>query len=228
MTSLNPVLTIGAQITEAIMLHESVSYKEAREKAIILLQKVEIPEPLQRMGEYPHQLSGGMRQRIMIAMALSCTPKLLIADEPTTALDVTIQAQLMLLMQGLREEIGMGIMLITHDLGVVANMADRVIVMYAGQIVEEASVKELFSNPLHPYTEGLLHSIPRLDERVHKLHVIKGTVPNPLFLPQGCRFNPRCPYARVKCTLEEPSLHGNEGQSKVRCWYPLSSTGGES
>lgn len=226
MTSLNPVLTIGEQIAEAIVIHQSISYRAAREKAVELLQKVEIPAARQRMDEYPHQMSGGMRQRVMIAMALSCNPKLLIADEPTTALDVTIQAQLMLLMQGLRDEMGMGIMLITHDLGVVANMADRVIVMYAGQIVEEAPVRDLFANPNHPYTQGLLRSVPRLDERVDTLHVIKGTVPNLLYLPPGCRFNPRCPYAQEKCTLEEPNLIDTGEQHKVRCWFPLGENGG--
>lgn len=228
MTSLNPVLSIDMQMTESIMIHSNLSRRQARERAVELLRKVEIPEPGKRIDEYPHQLSGGMRQRVMIAIALACNPKLLIADEPTTALDVTIQAQLMLLLQNLRDELGMGIMLITHDLGVVANMADRVIVMYAGQIVEQASVRDLFFRPRHPYTEGLLRSVPSLDERVEKLHVITGTVPNLLFLAPGCRFNPRCPYAQEKCRSEEPVLESGDDGHSVRCWYPLTGERGES
>lgn len=227
MTSLNPVLTIGDQVVEALKLHQRISTREAHNRVVELLQKVEIPAPQQRMNEYPHQLSGGMRQRVMIAMALSCNPKLLIADEPTTALDVTIQAQLMLLMQSLRDEIGMGILLITHDLGVVANMAERVIVMYAGQVVEEADVKDLFTHPQHPYTEGLLSSVPHLDKRVSKLHVISGTVPNLLYLPPGCRFNPRCPYAQEQCRCSAPELVSLNDRRKVRCWFPLGMSGGD-
>jgi oligopeptide/dipeptide ABC transporter ATP-binding protein len=226
MTSLNPVLTIGNQMEEALLLHQDLSRKEARHKAVEMLQKVEIPAPLQRMNEYPHQLSGGMRQRVMIAMALSCTPKLLIADEPTTALDVTIQAQIMVLMNSLREQMGMAIMLITHDLGVVANMADRVIVMYAGQVVEEAEVNELFTQPQHPYTQGLLHSVPRLDERIKKLNVISGTVPNLLYLPSGCRFNPRCIYAQERCREQAPVVSQLSDSHAVRCWFPLGKNGG--
>jgi len=206
MTSLNPVYTIGDQIAEAIELHQGLSHKEAMEKAIEMLRLVGIPLPERRVKEYPHQLSGGMRQRVMIAMALSCNPKLLIADEPTTALDVTIQAQILELMKKLKKELGMAIMLITHDLGVVAEMAERVVVMYAGKVVEEGDVVSIFKNPLHPYTEGLLKSVPRLDEESDKLHVIEGVVPNPLHLPQGCRFNPRCPVAIDKCKEAQPTL----------------------
>jgi oligopeptide/dipeptide ABC transporter ATP-binding protein len=206
MTSLNPVYTIGDQIAEAIQLHQGLSYKEAIDKAIEMLRLVGIPLPERRVKEYPHQLSGGMRQRVMIAMALSCNPKLLIADEPTTALDVTIQAQILELMKKLKKELGMAIMLITHDLGVVAEMCERVVVMYAGKVVEEADVVSIFTNPLHPYTEGLLKSIPRMDEDVEKLHVIEGVVPNPLHLPAGCRFEPRCPYSMDKCKTEQPTL----------------------
>jgi len=206
MTSLNPVYTIGDQISEAIQLHQGLSYKESTDKAIEMLRLVGIPLPERRVKEYPHQLSGGMRQRVMIAMALSCNPKLLIADEPTTALDVTIQAQILELMKKLKKELGMAIMLITHDLGVVAEMCERVVVMYAGKVVEEGEAVHIFKNPLHPYTEGLLRSVPRMDEDVDKLHVIEGVVPNPLHLPEGCRFNPRCPYAIDKCREAQPNL----------------------
>ncbi|MDP3488002.1 MAG: ABC transporter ATP-binding protein [Bacillota bacterium] len=221
MTSLNPVFTIGNQIAEAIMLHQMVSASEARAKGIDMLRRVEIPIPEKRFDEYPHQLSGGMRQRVMIAMALSCNPKLLIADEPTTALDVTIQAQILDLMRGLRKSLGMSIMLITHDLGVVASMADRVVVMYAGKVVEEATVQDVFKKPMHPYTHGLLNSIPHLDHDVEKLHVITGTVPNMLYLPEGCRFGPRCPYAQDKCRQEQPTLNASGPEHKVSCWYPI-------
>jgi oligopeptide/dipeptide ABC transporter ATP-binding protein len=218
MTSLNPVYTIGDQIAEAIQLHQGLNYKEAVDKAIEMLRLVGIPLPERRVKEYPHQLSGGMRQRVMIAMALSCNPKLLIADEPTTALDVTIQAQILELMKKLKKELGMAIMLITHDLGVVAEMCERVIVMYGGKVVEEADVVSLFKNPLHPYTEGLLKSIPRMDEDVEKLHVIEGVVPNPLHLPQGCRFHPRCPYAVEKCTQSQPELEQVAPGRYVACF----------
>jgi len=221
MTSLNPVYTIGNQIAEAIMLHQKVSASEARVKGIEMLRKVEIPIPEKRFDEFPHQLSGGMRQRVMIAMALSCNPKLLIADEPTTALDVTIQAQILDLMRGLRKSLGMSIMLITHDLGVVASMADRVVVMYAGKLVEEATVHDIFKRPTHPYTHGLLNSIPHIDHDVEKLHVITGTVPNMLYLPEGCRFGPRCPYAQDKCRQEQPTLTDSGQGHKVSCWYPI-------
>lgn len=206
MTSLNPVYTIGDQISEAIQLHQGLNYKEATDKAVEMLRLVGIPLPERRVNEYPHQLSGGMRQRVMIAMALSCNPKLLVADEPTTALDVTIQAQILELMKKLKKELGMAIMLITHDLGVVAEMAERVVVMYGGKVVEEGDVVSIFKSPLHPYTEGLLRSIPRMDSDTDKLHVIEGVVPNPLHLPEGCRFNPRCPYVIDKCKESQPPL----------------------
>ena len=221
MTSLNPVYTIGDQIAEAIVLHQKVSNREARTRTIDMLRKVEIPLPERRFDEFPHQLSGGMRQRVMIAMALSCSPKLLIADEPTTALDVTIQAQILDLMRDLRRTLGMSIMLITHDLGVVASMADRVVVMYAGKVAEEALVRDVFKKPMHPYTHGLLNSIPQLARDVEKLHVISGTVPNLLYLPEGCYFSPRCPYAQSKCRELQPSLVEAVPGHKVSCWYPI-------
>ena len=217
MTSLNPVYTVGDQIMEAIELHQGLSEREARKQAIEMLTLVGIPSPEQRVDEYPHQLSGGMRQRIMIAMALSCDPKLLIADEPTTALDVTIQAQILELMKRLKDEFEMSIMLITHDLGVIAEMAERVIVMYAGKIVEEGSVFDVFKEPMHPYTEGLMNSIPRMDVDIGRLHVIEGTVPSPLELPTGCYFNTRCPYAMDVCLTEQPQLQDVEGR-QVACW----------
>lgn len=221
MTSLNPVFTIGYQIAETLQLHQKLTRQEALAKAVEMLTKVGIPSPEQRVNEYPHQLSGGMRQRVMIAMALACNPKLLIADEPTTALDVTIQAQILDLIRDLRVEMDMSIILITHDLGVVAETADRVIVMYAGKIVEEASTLDLFEAPQHPYTEGLLNSIPKIEERRERLHVISGMVPHPLLMPQGCRFNPRCPYAVEKCRETEPELMELDHNHKVSCWYPL-------
>jgi oligopeptide transport system ATP-binding protein len=226
MTSLNPVYTIGNQIAEAIVLHQKVSRSEARDKTIAMLRKVEIPLPEKRFDEYPHQFSGGMRQRVMIAMALSCNPKLLIADEPTTALDVTIQAQILDLMRALRQELGMSIMLITHDLGVVANMAERVVVMYAGKIVEEATMHDAFNRPMHPYTNGLLNSIPRLEHDVDKLQVIAGTVPNLLYLPEGCHFHPRCPYAQDKCREVQPTLTEVASAHRASCWYPIMVHGG--
>lgn len=206
MTSLNPVFTIGDQIMEAIILHQKLSKKDARDRAIEMLRLVGIPSPEQRVDEYPHQLSGGMRQRVMIAMALSCNPRLLIADEPTTALDVTIQAQILELLQRLQEEFGMAIIMITHDLGVVAGMVDRVIVMYAGKVVEEAPVRELFTSPKHPYTEGLLGSIPKLHQVQDRLQTIEGVVPSPFNMPKGCRFHPRCKYAQPACEEAEPLL----------------------
>jgi len=192
MTSLNPVLQVGVQIAEAITLHQGVSPRIARSKAIDMLALVGIPAPAKRVDDYPHQMSGGMRQRVMIAMALSCNPKLLIADEPTTALDVTIQAQILDLMLRLRDEFGTAIMLITHNLGVVAETVSKVIVMYAGKIVESADVVSVFKQPLHPYTIGLIGSVPKLNEDLERLHVIKGVVPNPSRMPSGCRFHPRC------------------------------------
>ncbi len=218
MTSLNPVFTIGYQIMEAIMLHQRVSKREARKKAIEMLRQVGIPEPEQRVDEYPHQLSGGMRQRAMIAMALSCNPSLLIADEPTTALDVTIQAQVLDLMQNLKKEFRAAIMLITHDLGVVAEMCEEVVVMYLGKVVEHAKVRPIFHEPKHPYTQGLLKSIPSLATKKKRLEPIKGVVPDPLHAPPGCPFNPRCPHAMDICTQEVPPLKEVSSGHEVACW----------
>lgn len=219
-SSLNPVYTIGGQVAESIMLHKNVSKAEAIEKAVALLAMTGIPSPEKRANEYPHQLSGGMLQRVMIATALACEPKLLIADEPTTALDVTIQAQILDLIRDLNEKLNMGVMLITHDLGVVAQMCTRVVVMYLGQIVEEAEVNALFSNPLHPYTKGLLQSMPHLEgTRSEKLHVIEGSVPSLNNVPQGCRFAPRCPYADKTCLEKVPALEDIGGGQMVRCWH---------
>jgi len=207
MTSLNPVHTVGFQITEGIKAHEPRAGRaELRERGIAALQRVRIPSPERRFDEYPHQMSGGMRQRVMIAMALACSPRLLIADEPTTALDVTVQAQILDLLRDLQAETGMSIILITHDLGVVAEMADDVAVMYAGRVVERTSARALFEDPQHPYTLGLLGSIPRLDEDRDRLLAIQGTVPPPFALPPGCRFNPRCPFAIEACRAEVPAL----------------------
>ncbi|ADQ15166.1 ABC transporter ATP-binding protein [Halanaerobium hydrogeniformans] len=218
MTSLNPVYTIGDQIAEAIMLHKKVKRKEAIRQSIEMLKKVGIPLPEQRVKEYPHQLSGGMRQRVMIAMALSCDPQLLIADEPTTALDVTIQAQILELMNSLKEKYGMAIMMITHDLGVIAEVSDRVAVMYAGKVVEYTDVNTLFEDPKHPYTWGLMNSIPKLDKDVDRLEAIPGSVPSPLNFPDGCKFNTRCPLAEGKCYEVEPALEEVVKGHKVRCW----------
>lgn len=217
MTSLNPVFKIGEQITEAIELHQNTSEKEAFERAVELLRLVGIPAAKERMKDYPHQLSGGMRQRVMIAMALACNPELLIADEPTTALDVTIQAQILELMRRLQAELGMAILLITHDLGVVAEMADEVVVMYAGQVMEYSDVNRIFSNPLHPYTAGLMRSIPRIDVKQDKLYVIEGVVPNPTSFPKGCRFAPRCPLAEHACKAAIPELREITEGHYVRC-----------
>lgn len=217
MTSLNPVLTIGRQISESIIKHEGVSKKEARKRSIEMLRLVGIPSPETRIDNYPHQLSGGMRQRVMIAMALSCSPELLIADEPTTALDVTIQAQILDLILDLKDKFGTAVLLITHDLGVVAEIADKVVVMYCGKVVENAFVKDLFKEPLHPYTEGLLNSIPKINEDVEKLFIIPGTVPNPLELPFGCAFRDRCSKCFDKCKNSNPPLI-NLGDRKVRCF----------
>lgn len=218
MTSLNPVFTIGNQIMESIMLHQGLSKADARNKAIEMLRLVGIPSPEKRVDEYPHQLSGGMRQRVMIAMALSCNPKLLIADEPTTALDVTIQAQILDLMRKLRDDLGTAIMLITHDLGVVAELCEQVVVMYAGKIVERGDVGTIFANPTHPYTLGLLGSIPKLHENQRRLQAIPGVVPNPAFMPKGCRFHPRCKYAAEQCKLAQPSLTELGNGHEVACW----------
>ena len=206
MTSLNPSFTIGDQITETILCHRGGSHRAARERAIELLRRVHIPSPERRIDEYPHKLSGGMRQRVMIAMALACDPKLLIADEPTTALDVTLQAQILNLMHELKAAIGAAIILITHDLGIVAEVCDEVAVMYAGEIVERAGVEELFASPQHPYTVGLLGSIPRLDRRASHLATIQGMVPNMAKLPSGCRFAARCPFVGEACLKAPPPL----------------------
>jgi oligopeptide/dipeptide ABC transporter ATP-binding protein len=206
MTSLNPVFTIGDQLMETVRVHERVGAAVQRERAIAMLTKVGIAEPERRLRDYPHQLSGGMRQRVMIAMALACHPKLLIADEPTTALDVTIQQQILELLLDLREELGMAIVIITHNMGVVAEMADRVIVMYAGRIVERAPVGELFDRPAHPYTRGLLESIPSLADERDRLKTIPGTLPNPAALPPGCRFEPRCHWRIGACAAAVPPL----------------------
>lgn len=218
LTSLNPLFTVGNQISESIRLHQGASKQEARIKSIEMLRRVGIPRPEKVYSSHPHLLSGGMRQRVMIAMALSCNPKLLIADEPTTALDVTIQAQILELMKGLTRDFDTSIMLITHDLGVVAEMVDTVIVMYAGQVVEHTDVFTLFSSPKHPYTKGLLDSTPKIHERNEELLTIEGTVPIPSAMPKGCRFQPRCPYAMEKCVHEAPLLEETSAGHKVRCW----------
>jgi oligopeptide/dipeptide ABC transporter ATP-binding protein len=206
MTSLNPVFTVGDQIAEGLLLHRGLDAEEARLEAIDLLERVRIPAPERRLNEYPHQLSGGMRQRVMIAMALACRPKLLIADEPTTALDVTVQAQILDLMLELKRDLGMAILLITHDLGVVAETAERVVVMYAGNVAERANTTALFERPRHPYTAGLFLSLPRLDAEGERLRPIQGSVPDPLNPPKGCRFHPRCPFAFDRCRTEPPPL----------------------
>ena len=216
MTSLSPVHTVGNQIAEAIILHQNADKKEARERAIDALNKVRLPRPDRQVDAYPHELSGGMRQRAMIAMALSCNPSLLIADEPTTALDVTVQAQILDLMRHLQSDIGMAIMLITHDLGVVASMADYVAVMYLGKIVEYSDTRTVFKNPRHPYTRGLLNSIPQVGQK-RRLVPIEGTIPDPFEIPQGCAFAPRCPHAMDKCR-EEPQLLEIESGHRVSCW----------
>ncbi|MGI6037653.1 MAG: ABC transporter ATP-binding protein [Limnochordia bacterium] len=234
LTTLNPVLKVGDQIMEAIKIHYPHSpsslweranprvqreiHRQAWERALAMLEHVGIPAPAQRMVEYPHQFSGGMRQRVMIAIALSCNPSLLIADEPTTALDVTIQAQILDLMARLRDEFKMSIMLITHDLGVVAEFCDRIIVMYAGQVVEEGRTEDILTHPLHPYTKGLLKSIPRLGDRRHRIEPIDGLVPELHNLPPGCNFQSRCPLAKGRCLQEKPTLRKVEGQHKVSCW----------
>ena len=218
MTSLNPVFTVGDQISEAVQLHQNFSAKDAMDRAVEMMQLVGIPSPGQRVHDYPHQLSGGMRQRVMIAMALSCNPKLLIADEPTTALDVTVQAQILELMKELRERLGMAIMLITHDLGVVAEMVDEVVVMYAGRVVERGPVADVFASPQHPYTESLLDSIPLLGMRYSTpLKAIRGVVPSPLEWPTGCRFAPRCDYAFDRCIDQDPPLLPVPPQESA-CW----------
>jgi oligopeptide/dipeptide ABC transporter ATP-binding protein len=216
MTSLNPVYTCGEQIIETVVLHERVSRQAARQRAIEMLELVGIPSPAQRVDEYPHQMSGGMRQRVMIAMALACHPAVLIADEPTTALDVTIQAQILELLRRLQQELGMAVVLITHDLGVVAETADHVAVMYAGRVVEYCDVRAAFRRPLHPYTAGLQASLPRLGTTQDRLRVIPGSVPNPADFPIGCRFHPRCPVAQNRC-LTDPTLAEIEPGHLSRC-----------
>jgi oligopeptide/dipeptide ABC transporter ATP-binding protein len=221
MNSLNPVLRIGDQITEVIRLHQGLSKKDALDKALEMLQLVGMPSAGERLKNYPHQMSGGMRQRVMIAMALSCNPRLMLADEPTTALDVTIQAQILDLMTGLKEEVGTSVILITHDLGVIAEAAQNAAVMYTGKIVEACSVGDLFSNPLHPYTEGLMKSTPNLEEisdTQERLNVIEGVVPNLYNLPPGCSFQERCPYTMAICREKEPQLKEMSPGHYVRCW----------
>jgi oligopeptide transport system ATP-binding protein len=220
LSSLNPVLSVGEQLGEMFVVHRGMSRKDSRAKAVELMDRVRIPAAKERVGQYPHQFSGGMRQRIMIAMALALEPKLIIADEPTTALDVTVQAQVMDLLAELQRELDMGLILITHDLGVVADVADRIAVMYAGRIVETAPVHEIYRNPAHPYTKGLLESIPRLDQKGQELYAIKGLPPNLLHIPPGCAFNPRCPRARDVCRTEVPPLYdvAEDRQSACHFW----------
>jgi oligopeptide transport system ATP-binding protein len=219
MTSLNPVLTVGWQLTEPLILHRGATKREAKVRASELLDLVGIPDPEQRLRSYPHELSGGMRQRVMIAMALACSPKVIIADEPTTALDVTIQAQIIEIVRDLREKLGTALIWITHDLGVIAGLADRVIVMYGGQIVEQAAVADLYARPAHPYTQGLLKSLPRLDEPGQRLVNIPGQPPSLLAEPVGCSFAPRCPYAFDRCLTENPVLVDIGHEHLVACWW---------
>lgn len=219
LTALNPVFTIGKQITEAILFHRSMSKNEAWRRAEELVRLVGISDPKQRLKQYPHELSGGMRQRVMIAIALASEPELLIADEPTTALDVTIEAQILELLRSLRKERNMSIVLITHDIGVAAEMANRIVIMYAGKVMEIAETKDLFDQPFHPYSKGLLESVPRMDgERGVPLKSINGSIPSLNEVPAGCRFAPRCPFATEKCHLEEPVL-GTRGNRQVACWH---------
>lgn len=218
MTSLNPVYTVGFQIIEILREHSKISKKAAKDKAIEMLKLVGIPRPNEVINEYPHQLSGGMRQRIMIAIGLACNPEILIADEPTTALDVTIQAQILDLLNSLQEKLNMSIILITHDLGVVSEVCDRVVVMYAGQVIEEAEVRDLFEHPTHPYTKGLISSTPKIGEKKEFLYTIEGTVPRLEEMPAGCRFAPRCPKAFAKCFSESPPLFEILQTQKSRCW----------
>ncbi|UOQ44160.1 ABC transporter ATP-binding protein [Halobacillus salinarum] len=218
MTALNPVFTIGYQIIEPLKLHLRLNKKEARSRAVELLAQVGISNPDKRLKQYPHELSGGMRQRVMIAMALACNPSLLIADEPTTALDVTIQAQILDLIDSLKEELGMGVIMVTHDMGVVAEVADRVMVMYAGDVVETGTVEEIFSSPEHPYTQGLLASVPNVDDADAKLQAIPGSLPNLNEKITGCRFHPRCPYAMEQCSQEDPPQFKISSQHLSKCW----------
>ncbi|WP_394045247.1 ABC transporter ATP-binding protein [Roseixanthobacter liquoris] len=218
MTALNPVYTIGDQIMEALLAHERCGRQEARSRVVAALREVGIPDPERRIDTYPHELSGGMRQRVVIAMALICRPKLLIADEPTTALDVTVQAQILELFRQLRDSHAMGLMLITHDLGVVAEMADDVMVMYAGRVVEAGPVASIFNNPQHPYTIGLLGSLPKITERQGRLSIIPGTVPNLMAPPSGCCFHPRCPLSTERCVSDAPPLAAVRGRHRSACW----------
>ena len=217
MTSLNPVLRIGEQVTEGIRRHEAVSATAARERALALFRKVRIPDPERRFAAYPHKLSGGMRQRVMIAMAIACRPKILIADEPTTALDVTVQAQILNLLRDLRAELGMSVILISHDMGVISEFTDRIAVMYAGQVVEQAAGSGLFEQPMHPYTDGLLRAIPDIDADVARLATIPGSIPDPAYPPAGCRFHPRCPEAIEACTQQMPAMIDLSAQHQTRC-----------
>ena len=219
MTSLNPVLTVGHQITESVRVHKGATAKEAEDRALELLELVGIPDGRQRLKAYPHELSGGMRQRVMIAIALACSPKVIIADEPTTALDVTIQAQIIELVKDLGEQLGTAVIWITHDLGVVAGLADRVLVMYGGQIVEEATVRELYGQPGHPYTQALLQSVPRLDQKGQDLYSIKGQPPNLYSAPTACSFAPRCPHTFDRCLDEVPMLDLIAHEHKAACWW---------
>ncbi|WP_019545260.1 ABC transporter ATP-binding protein [Streptomyces sulphureus] len=219
LSALNPVLTVGYQLGEMYRVHQGASRREARAKAVELMERVRIPGAAQRVGDFPHQFSGGMRQRIMIAMALALEPDLIIADEPTTALDVTVQAQVMDLLAELQREYNMGLILITHDLGVVADVADKIAVMYAGRIVETAPVRELYRQPAHPYTKGLLDSIPRLDRKGQELYAIRGLPPSLLAIPEGCSFNPRCPMAREYCRTEDPPLYDVAAERASACHF---------
>ena len=218
MTSLNPIHPVGKQIAESVLLHSKATKKEAMARALQLLELCGIPDPEQRMKEYPHQLSGGMRQRVMIAIALACDPELLIADEPTTALDVTIQAQILQLMKDLKKDRDMSIIMVTHDLGIVYDFCDRVVVVYTGEVVESAPVKALFQEPLHPYTEGLIGALPRLGRPTERLEAIEGMVPDAGDMPQGCHFHPRCKYATDRCRAEHPPLTTRPDGRQVRCF----------
>ncbi|MGE0311456.1 MAG: ABC transporter ATP-binding protein [Lautropia sp.] len=227
MHSLNPVLSVGEQIGETLRIHQGMDVESARARATQLLDMVRIPDARQRVSDYPHQLSGGMRQRVMIAMAIACRPRLLIADEPTTALDVTVQAQILELLRELRDEIGMSVILISHDLALVAEFAERVIVMYAGEIVEDAPAPRIFERPAHPYTEGLLRAIPSADEDVRRLHAIRGRIPDPGRRPPGCSFEPRCGFAEAPCAAKRPSLSRLTPDHAIRCPVRLAAIGAE-
>jgi oligopeptide/dipeptide ABC transporter ATP-binding protein len=221
MTSLNPSFTIGNQLGEVFKYHTNYNRREIKEHSIELLRRVKIPDPVEKLKAYPYELSGGMRQRVMIAMALACNPKVLIADEPTTALDVTIQAQILDILSELQKKFGMTVVIITHDLGVVAETCSRVVVMYAGQVIEEGTVNEIFESPKHPYTKALLLSMPKLGSSKKKLNMIKGTVPDINNMPKGCRFNPRCELVSEKCRQQQPILEHIENGGRVRCWHRL-------